>query len=405
MNDTAPVTVTSVNISGHKTVYAVWGYDEDGNGIPDVLEPTRTYHIEHITEGPKGVYETVYSTQTLTADVGDFVAGLPITIAGFTFNPYESTGTISAFVPQSGTLTLQLFYDDNTLTPPRSGYTVTYAFGDDGNTVLVDDNSGAFYNSGDMVFVWSANGATRDGYEFLCWRNLTTGQLLAPGGPFIMPAKDVVIEGVWKTAGSPETIYTTIIYHQNGAGTGYDYYFGWANFSSVSGYTVTLPNPGLQFVYPGYHYNAAISTSSGTVVSDGSLVLRLYFDRDVLDPVAELHRVLVTAIVVDADMNVTLDWDVTAFESVILEDTQIHFTETLASESSPLWIDLREATRLRDFNGDVDIGVVPLGLVGGKVIHSATIPAGYVSALRTARVGSDLPHAFFYVVVNGVLKD
>ena len=40
--------ITSVNVTADgATVYAVWGLDEDGKGIPDVFEATVTYKIEH----------------------------------------------------------------------------------------------------------------------------------------------------------------------------------------------------------------------------------------------------------------------------------------------------------------------------------------------------------------------
>ena len=42
-----PDLIQSVKMDGNKTVYAVWGLDEDGNGIPDVFEATVTYKIEH----------------------------------------------------------------------------------------------------------------------------------------------------------------------------------------------------------------------------------------------------------------------------------------------------------------------------------------------------------------------
>ena len=42
-----PDLIQSVKMDGNKTVYAVWGLDEDGNGIPDVFEATIIYKIEN----------------------------------------------------------------------------------------------------------------------------------------------------------------------------------------------------------------------------------------------------------------------------------------------------------------------------------------------------------------------
>ena len=42
-----PDLIQSVTMNGNKTVYAVWGLDENGNNTPDVFEATVTYKIEH----------------------------------------------------------------------------------------------------------------------------------------------------------------------------------------------------------------------------------------------------------------------------------------------------------------------------------------------------------------------
>ena len=42
-----PDLIQSVTMNDNKTVYAVWGLDENGNTIPDVFEATVTYKIEH----------------------------------------------------------------------------------------------------------------------------------------------------------------------------------------------------------------------------------------------------------------------------------------------------------------------------------------------------------------------
>lgn len=45
--DRIPNLIQSVTMDSNKTVYAVWGLDEDGDGTPDVFEATVTYQIEH----------------------------------------------------------------------------------------------------------------------------------------------------------------------------------------------------------------------------------------------------------------------------------------------------------------------------------------------------------------------
>lgn len=56
-DDTAPKTITEVTFADQNiTVYAAWGYDEDGNGIPDVVEK------DHIVITPADI--TIYSGGT-----------------------------------------------------------------------------------------------------------------------------------------------------------------------------------------------------------------------------------------------------------------------------------------------------------------------------------------------------
>ena len=70
--DTAPATVTEVTFgSANKTVYAAWGYDENGNGTADVLETyTLTYDLNGGNEtAPAKVSGIAKNTEiTLTAD-------------------------------------------------------------------------------------------------------------------------------------------------------------------------------------------------------------------------------------------------------------------------------------------------------------------------------------------------
>jgi hypothetical protein len=56
MADNAPVTITSVDIVDRDvTVYAVWGYDTDGDGIPDVTEYSYTSTIAEGMTKPVGM--------------------------------------------------------------------------------------------------------------------------------------------------------------------------------------------------------------------------------------------------------------------------------------------------------------------------------------------------------------
>ncbi|AIZ56423.1 hypothetical protein Mpt1_c05330 [Candidatus Methanoplasma termitum] len=75
-----PATVTSVDIAGDVTVYAVWGYDRNGNGTPDVLEALdMTLNLPSIVIiqqkfGAGASYGTTDIKETFTSGVQNRVA-------------------------------------------------------------------------------------------------------------------------------------------------------------------------------------------------------------------------------------------------------------------------------------------------------------------------------------------
>lgn len=66
-NDTAPDTVTSVSMDEDKAVWAAWGYDEDGNGKPDVTETQ--YTVTARVEGEGGSIDPTSETVNAGEDV------------------------------------------------------------------------------------------------------------------------------------------------------------------------------------------------------------------------------------------------------------------------------------------------------------------------------------------------
>ena len=96
-NDAAPNTINSVTLDEDKTVYAAWGYDENGNGKPDVTEDkySLTYDLNGGSGGPNPnpvngllVGETVLlnATAPTHADQGD----TKVVFAGWTATKVES---------------------------------------------------------------------------------------------------------------------------------------------------------------------------------------------------------------------------------------------------------------------------------------------------------------------------
>lgn len=67
VEDTAPYTVTSVSMDEDKAVWAAWGYDEDGNGEPDVTETQCT--VTARVEGEGGSIDPTSETVNAGEDV------------------------------------------------------------------------------------------------------------------------------------------------------------------------------------------------------------------------------------------------------------------------------------------------------------------------------------------------
>ena len=67
VEDTAPDTVTSVAMDEDKAVWAAWGYDEDGNGEPDVTETQ--YTVTARVEGEGGSIDPTSKTVNAGEDV------------------------------------------------------------------------------------------------------------------------------------------------------------------------------------------------------------------------------------------------------------------------------------------------------------------------------------------------
>ena len=127
--DTIPTLIQSVTMDSNKTVYAVWGLDEDGNQIPDVFEATVTYKIEH------GYW--------FDAATGKSVSTAPVT-AQFTL--YEKSG--NQWVAKNPTL-------GNTIPTGLGGdegYTADGWYKDNGTTtVSIDDKTPV---TGDVTYTF-----------------------------------------------------------------------------------------------------------------------------------------------------------------------------------------------------------------------------------------------------------
>ena len=118
-------------------------------------------------------------------------------------------------------------------------------------------------------------------------------------------------------------------------------------------------------------------------------------------PPATPHRVLMTGIEVDIETgDVTLDWDVSIFESVEIDDTEIRYTTVLPDVASS-WLNLRAPDRPQFPGVDDEIEVK---VKTANVEHTAVVPGEYLMNLAASLVGGNTDRGFFYVIVHGVLK-
>ncbi len=143
--DTLPTLVTSITVSGNATVYAVWGYDSNGNGIPDVMETK--YTVDYDTNGgnangPAQDTNVLDGTHTLSSVVPtyNYGSGTAVLFVGWSTTQdstiYGTTGTLPALVTSitingsSATVYAVWGYDTNNngipdITEPK--YTVDYS--------------------------------------------------------------------------------------------------------------------------------------------------------------------------------------------------------------------------------------------------------------------------------------
>ncbi len=227
----------STKLTGSLTLYAKW-----------VASSDTAYTARYFLQNTDGSYPEQPQTETLHG-VTDAAATLDKTFDGYHEDTAHEgavrTGTIAA----DGSLVLTAYFARNT-------YKVTFQNG--GETV-----SEQTLRWGEALTVPAL---TRAGYD-LSW---------SPELPLTMPQQDVTYTAVW-TAQSGIG-YTVEHYQQNPTGSGYTL----ADTDRLTGTTdaeVTAAAKG----YEHFTLNEETSTRTGTIAADGSLTLRLYYDRDMVE--------------------------------------------------------------------------------------------------------------------------
>jgi len=232
------------------------------------VEETVTYtpinyelKIEYVYEDGSQAKGT-YNDNTMNIDDEYEISSPPI--VGYT----PSQAVVSGTMP-GGNI-------DETVTYTPIDYTLTY-HANSGQGTLTDDNSP--YNVDDDVAVLG-NSFTKEGFQFLQWNTLANGEGTAYGqeSTLTMPADDVTLYAQW--APNTDTPYTVEHYTQNSDFDGYSKEETEV-LSGTTGETTTAEAKS----YTGYTFDSNVegTIQSGTIASDESLVLKLYYKANPYD--------------------------------------------------------------------------------------------------------------------------
>ena len=216
------------------------------------------YKVEHYQQNVDGNGYTLADTENLAGTTGDEVTARAKTYEGFTQKD-DIEGTVkTGKIAGNGSLVLKLYYD-------RNGYKVTYKYNNEETVPGATDLPGeATYRYGSEVTVAAA--ATAPGYTFSGWNRPEK---------FKMPAENVVISGSFTANG--DTSYNVEHWVEKLDGT-YELKETESDLKGETGATATA-NPKN---YEGFTLNKKVDgyKAEGKIAGDGSLVLKLYYDRN-----------------------------------------------------------------------------------------------------------------------------
>ena len=219
-----------------------------------------TYHIEHYQQHIEDDGYTLAETESRTGTTDTVVYAEAKTYTGFSEVPDHEAQVASGTIAGDGSLVLKLYYD-------RDQYTVQYE--SNGGTA-VSPATGVRYEAE----VPAPNEPTKAGYTFAGWYKESSFE---NQWSFISEKilSDTVIYAKWSA--HTTTLYTVEHYQQHIEDDGYSL----AESEFRTGTTDTLVYAEAR-TYAGFSevYDHESRVASGTISGDGSLVLKLYYDRD-----------------------------------------------------------------------------------------------------------------------------
>lgn len=224
------------------TLYAKW---EAGQNT--------AYKVEHYLQNADGSYPDAASqTENLTGATGAAVEAVVQTIPGYHEDTENESAVKSGTIAADGTTVLRVYY-------ARDTYTLT--FRNEGEADVVSTRRWGERVSEPALTV------TKPGYA-LSW---------SPARPETMPQSDSTYTAVWTAKG--DIAYKVEHYQQNADDDGYTL----RDTDPLTGATdAEVTAAARNYDHFVLNESAAGTVSSGVIAADGSLVLRLYYDRETL---------------------------------------------------------------------------------------------------------------------------
>lgn len=231
------------------------------------------YTVLHIGEGLDGVYDEDLGSETKYGTTGTTVTATPKTVEGFTYNDErtgdEDTGVIVGYDDESDMLVLKVYYS-------RDKHKIEYIYtGAEiaGRPALPETRENVPY--GEKITI--ADKAELTGYTFIGWTSKHNTIVNNVPREFNMPDADVQLRGEFKA--NTDTKYTVEHWIQNKDKTEYVRYDEKTQILAGTTDTSVTAQP---IDITGYIFNSEKTgdENKGTIKGDGSLVLKLYYDRN-----------------------------------------------------------------------------------------------------------------------------
>lgn len=242
-----------------------------GRFVPDT---DTAYTVEHYTENLDGTFK-LEDTENLSGTTGETAVAAPKSYVGFTYDEDYDDGTYktvaSGTIDANGELVLKLYY-------VRNEWTLTYEYVGTvpGGAEPAENALGAYtatFKYGETVDI--EEDASASGYTFTGWYSLG-GTVQPTTESFEMPNHDVTLHGYFTAR--TDIGYTVEHYFENTDG---DFVLDDTKTETFANATMgtTVSAPPLNIQYYTFDSDNVENIPSGEVKGDGSLVLKLYYER------------------------------------------------------------------------------------------------------------------------------